>query len=70
MTFGKWRQQLRLLHAMQLLASGEKVTGAALDAGYCSPSAFISMFKKQLGATPTRYFKSWSEDGNGSKVKR
>jgi AraC-like DNA-binding protein len=56
MTFAKWRQQLRLLHAMQLLACGEKVTGAALDAGYNSPSAFISMFRKQLGTTPTRYF--------------
>jgi AraC-like DNA-binding protein len=65
MTFGKWRQQLRLLHALQSLASGEKVTRAALDAGYCSPSAFISMFKKQLGATPTRYFQSWSTNGNG-----
>jgi AraC-like DNA-binding protein len=58
MTFGKWRQQLRLLHAMQRLASGEKVTGAALDAGYNSPSAFISMFRKQLGTTPTRYFEN------------
>jgi AraC-like DNA-binding protein len=57
MTFGKWRQQLRLLHAMQSLAAGEKVTGAALDAGYSSPSAFISMFRKQLGTTPTRYFR-------------
>jgi methylphosphotriester-DNA--protein-cysteine methyltransferase len=56
MTFSKWRQQLRLLHAMQLLASGEKVTGAALDAGYSSTSAFISMFRRQLGTTPTRYF--------------
>jgi len=56
MTFTRWRQQLRLLHAMQILASGEKVTGAALDAGYSSPSAFISMFKRQLGTTPTRYF--------------
>ncbi len=56
MTFGKWRQQLRLLHAMQRLASGEKVTGAALDAGYNSTSAFISMFRKQLGTTPMRYF--------------
>jgi AraC-like DNA-binding protein len=58
MTFGKWRQQLRLLHAMRLLAAGEKVTGAALDAGYSSPSAFISMFRKQLGTTPNRYFRN------------
>ena len=55
MTFSKWRQQLRLLHAMQRLASGEKVTAAALDAGYNSTSAFISMFRKQLGQTPARY---------------
>lgn len=68
MTFGKWRQQLRLLHALQLLASGEKVTGTALDAGYCSPSAFISMFKKQLGATPTRYFQSWSANGEVARA--
>jgi len=58
MTFSKWRQQLRLLHAMRLLASGEKVTGAALEAGYNSTSAFISMFRKQLGSTPTRFFES------------
>lgn len=61
MTFGKWRQQLRLLHAMQALASGEKVTAAALDAGYNSTSAFISMFRKQLGTTPMRYLKMGAE---------
>jgi len=55
-TFGRWRQQLRLLHGLRLLASGEKVTAAALDAGYSSPSAFISMFRSQLGTTPGRYF--------------
>jgi AraC-like DNA-binding protein len=55
MTFGRWRQQFRLLHSMQLLASGEKVTAAALEAGYSSPSAFISMFRKQLGTTPMRF---------------
>jgi AraC-like DNA-binding protein len=61
MTFSRWRQQLRLLHAMQWLASGEKVTAAALDAGYNSTSAFISMFRKQLGTTPARYL------GKGSR---
>jgi AraC-like DNA-binding protein len=55
MTFGKWRQQLRLFHAMQVLASGEKVTVAALESGYNSTSAFISMFRKQFGTTPARF---------------
>ena len=57
-TFGKWRQQLRLMHAMRLLAEGAKVTHAALDAGYSTPSAFISMFRKVLGVTPSRYFQT------------
>jgi AraC-like DNA-binding protein len=61
MNFGKWRQQLRLLHGLQLLASGEKVTAAALEAGYSSPSAFISMFRKQLGTTPMRYLADVNE---------
>lgn len=61
MTFAKWRQQLRLLHGMQLLASGEKVTAAALEAGYNSTSAFISMFRKQLGTTPMRYLEKGIE---------
>ena len=56
MTFGKWRQQLRLMHAMRLLAEGSKVTYAALEAGYSTPSAFISMFRKALGMTPREYF--------------
>jgi len=57
MTFGKWRQQLRLMQAMRLLAQGEKVTFAALESGYSTPSAFISVFRKALGITPTSYFK-------------
>jgi AraC-like DNA-binding protein len=56
MTFGKWRQQLRLMQAMRLLAEGEKVTHAALESGYSTPSAFISMFRKTLGTTPSRFF--------------
>jgi AraC-like DNA-binding protein len=64
MTFGKWRQQLRLLHALRLLANGRSVTAVALDVGYDSASAFIVMFKRILGATPHRYFASSSLNGS------
>src|SRR5882762_10433562 len=56
MTFGKWRQQLRMLHALRLLAAGENVTTAALEVGYDSTSAFISAFKSAVGTTPGRYY--------------
>ncbi len=63
MTFAKWRQQLRLMQAMLLLAEGAKVTHAALESGYSTPSAFISMFRKALGTSPTLYFKMDAQDG-------
>jgi AraC-like DNA-binding protein/mannose-6-phosphate isomerase-like protein (cupin superfamily) len=66
MTFGKWRQQLRLLQAMRLLAQGRPVTVVALDVGYDSPSAFIAMFKRTLGTTPRRYFASSGEKDGAS----
>ena len=61
-TFGKWRQQLRLMQAMRLLGGGAKVTHAALEAGYSTSSAFIAVFQKALGTTPTRYFKDSSSN--------
>ena len=42
-------------HGMKLLAAGEKVTVAALECGYNSPSAFISVFKTAFGHTPSHY---------------
>jgi AraC-like DNA-binding protein len=56
LSLGKWRQQLRLLRSVQLIAAGEKITHAALETGYSTPSAFIAMFRKTLGTTPKRYF--------------
>ncbi|MES2258206.1 MAG: helix-turn-helix transcriptional regulator [Pseudomonadota bacterium] len=56
MTFGQWRQQARLLRALELLASGAKVIDVALALGYDSPSAFATMFRKQFGQTPSQFF--------------
>jgi len=58
MSLASWRQRLRLLHALRLLAAGEKVARAAMESGYKSTSAFIAMFRKQLGVTPALYFKA------------
>ena len=52
LTFGKWRQQLRLIHSLRLLAEGQKVTAVALDVGYESLSAFVSVFRRTFGVTP------------------
>ena len=57
MTFGQWRQQARLLHALERLALGDKVVDVALALGYDSPSAFATMFKRQFGETPSAYFR-------------
>lgn len=56
MTFGQWRQQARLLRALELLATGEKVIDVALALGYDSPSAFATMFRKNFGQSPTQFF--------------
>jgi AraC-like DNA-binding protein len=55
-TFNQWRQRLRLLRALEMLAVGKPVTMVALDLGYENVSAFIALFRRTLGATPGRYF--------------
>jgi AraC-like DNA-binding protein len=57
MTFGQWRQQARLLLALERIAVGEKIIDIAGELGYDSPSAFTTMFKKQFGKTPSQFFK-------------
>ncbi len=57
-TFGRWQQQARLLKALEILASGKSVTEVALEVGFETPSSFIAMFRKSMGTTPARYFKS------------
>ncbi len=58
MSFGRWRQQLHLMIALNELAEGKSVQNVAGTLGYDSVSAFITMFKKALGKSPTQYFAS------------
>ena len=61
MSFRSWRQQRRLLRALELLASGKNVTAVALELGYENTSAFIAMFRRCLGETPARYLGNANE---------
>ncbi|WP_392843327.1 AraC family transcriptional regulator [Burkholderia ambifaria] len=58
LTFGRWRQQLHLIVALRQLADGTSVQQVAGLLGYDSVTAFITMFKKALGKSPTQYFAS------------
>lgn len=56
MSFPQWRTQLRLHHALLLLADGLPVTAVAHRCGWATASAFIDVFKKAFGYTPGRAF--------------
>ena len=60
LSFHHWRQRLRALHALRLLAAGKAVNEAAVETGYSSTSAFIAMFQQEMGTTPRRYFSTAS----------
>jgi AraC-like DNA-binding protein len=54
--FGQWRQQVRLAHAVPLIARGMPLSLVAQELGYASQSAFSAMFKKTFGSSPSTFF--------------
>ncbi|MFE7168154.1 AraC family transcriptional regulator [Streptomyces sp. NPDC057616] len=55
MTFYEWRTQLRVYHALVLLADGHDTTRVAHACGWANPSSFITAFTQIIGTTPGRY---------------
>ncbi len=55
MSFGRWRQQIHIILALQWLSQGASVQSVAIDLGYESASSFVVMFRKALGTSPARY---------------
>ncbi|MDN5703828.1 MAG: helix-turn-helix transcriptional regulator [Yaniella sp.] len=58
MSFRQWRAQLRVHHAMLLLAEGRSVTDTSIACGWANPSAFIDAFTDLVGMTPGSYSRS------------
>jgi transcriptional regulator GlxA family with amidase domain len=55
MTFYEWRTQLRLYHALVLLADGHDTAYVAHACGWANPSSFIAAFTSIIGTTPGRH---------------
>jgi len=55
MTFYEWRTQLRIQHALILLAEGHDTTHVAHACGWANPSSFIAAFTNIIGTTPGRH---------------
>ena len=58
LSFSEWRQRLRVVKALPRLQAGHKVEAVALELGYASASAFITMFKRLMGVTPDEFRKA------------
>ncbi|PHV12824.1 AraC family transcriptional regulator [Chitinimonas sp. BJB300] len=55
MSFVQWRNRARFLKALAWLKEGWPVQDIAGRLSYGTPSAFIAMFRKQVGFSPERY---------------
>ncbi|GAA3451667.1 AraC family transcriptional regulator [Dactylosporangium matsuzakiense] len=55
LTFYEWRSQLRIAHALVLLAEGHDTTRVAHACGWANPSGFIAAFTAVVGTTPGRH---------------
>ena len=64
MNFSDWRTRLKLLEAIKRLGEKQSIKEIAFNLGYETTSAFIYMFKKHLGKTPSNYI---LEDENDSE---
>lgn len=57
LSFGLWRQHLRLALATAMIANGMPLARVAGELGYASQSAFSAMFKKTLGKSPSAFYR-------------
>lgn len=55
MSYQKWRQQVRLMLAIELLSTNKLITEIAHHLEFSTTSAFISFFKSYQDITPKKY---------------
>ncbi|CAE6697231.1 AraC family transcriptional regulator [Paraburkholderia aspalathi] len=61
MSFGQWREQLRLAEAMSKLSVGHAASQVAQDLGYADVRTFTVMFRRAFGSTPQQFRQQFRE---------
>ena len=61
LSFTRWNRAVIAHHALERIASGDKVSSVAFDVGYDSVSAFIAMFRRIYGAPPYAFLRKFTE---------
>lgn len=64
-SFGNWRQQLRLAHAIDLMSRGKPLAHVAAETGYANAGAFSTMFRRALGRPPRDFMAQRRDAGGG-----
>ncbi|AOM40828.1 AraC family transcriptional regulator [Xenorhabdus hominickii] len=55
MNYQQWRQQWRLVKAIELLAQHKTLSYVAQELGFANDSAFVTFFRKAMGRPPREY---------------
>ncbi|MDC9606193.1 AraC family transcriptional regulator [Xenorhabdus griffiniae] len=55
MNYQQWRQQWRLVKAIELLAQNKMLSYVAQELGFANDSAFVTFFRKIMGRPPREY---------------
>ncbi|MDE9549657.1 helix-turn-helix domain-containing protein, partial [Xenorhabdus bovienii] len=50
-----WRQQWRLVKAIELLAQNKTLSYIAQELGFANDSAFVTFFRRAMGRPPREY---------------
>jgi AraC-like DNA-binding protein len=66
MSYQEWRQQWRVLRAIELLVTGHAVSHITSQLGFSTDSSFITFFKHMQGCAPGAYMKK-ARGGNQSR---
>jgi AraC-like DNA-binding protein len=67
--FESWRQQARLIKAIELLVAGHSVKQVSAAVGYSHVAPFITMFRKILGVTPGAWIQTFPAADKATKAR-